>query len=99
MGAMAEQVETFLNTELTWQSINTALTNHEISKFKALMQRVEMDKVNAMLEESKESLAPAKPAIDPNSPLAKEPIADEIEFNDFAKVDLRVAKIAKAEHV
>ncbi|MDE3272726.1 methionine--tRNA ligase [Pseudoalteromonas sp. G4] len=97
--AMAEQVETFLNTELTWQSINTALTNHEISKFKALMQRVEMDKVNAMLEESKESLAPAKPAIDPNSPLAKEPIADEIEFNDFAKVDLRVAKIAKAEHV
>lgn len=97
--AMAEQVETFLNIELTWQSINTALTNHEISKFKALMQRVEMDKVNAMLEESKESLAPAKPAIDPNSPLAKEPIADEIEFNDFAKVDLRVAKIAKAEHV
>ncbi len=97
--AMAEQVETFLNTELTWQSINTALTGHEISKFKALMQRVEMDKVNAMLEESKESLAPAKPAIDPNSPLAKEPIADEIEFNDFAKVDLRVAKIAKAEHV
>jgi len=97
--AMAEQVETFLNTELTWQSINTALTNHEISKFKALMQRVEMDKVNAMLEESKESLAPAKPSIDPNSPLAKEPIADEIEFNDFAKVDLRVAKIAKAEHV
>lgn len=97
--AMAEQVETFLNTELTWQSINTALTGHEISKFKALMQRVEMDKVNAMLEESKESLAPTKPAIDPNSPLAKEPIADEIEFNDFAKVDLRVAKIAKAEHV
>lgn len=97
--AMAEQVETFLNTELTWQSINTALTGHEISKFKALMQRVEMDKVNAMLEESKESLAPTKPAVDPNSPLAKEPIADEIEFNDFAKVDLRVAKIAKAELV
>lgn len=97
--AMAEQVETFLNTELTWQSINTALTGHEISKFKALMQRVEVDKVNAMLEESKESLAPTKPAVDPNSPLAKEPIADEIEFNDFAKVDLRVAKIAKAEHV
>ena len=37
--------------------------------------------------------------IDPNSPLAKEPICDEIEFDDFAKVDLRVAKIAKAEHV
>jgi methionyl-tRNA synthetase len=97
--AMAEQVESFLNTELTWHGINQSLTNHQISKFKALMQRVEMDKVNAMVEESKESLAPIAPAIDPDSPLAKEPIADEIEFDDFAKVDLRVAKIAKAEHV
>jgi methionyl-tRNA synthetase len=97
--AMAEQVESFLNTELTWDGINQSLTNHQISKFKALMQRVEMDKVNAMVEESKENLAPIAPAIDPDSPLAKEPIADEIEFDDFAKVDLRVAKIAKAEHV
>ena len=63
------------------------------------MQRVEMDKVNKMVEESKESLLAAKDKIDPNSPLAKEPIAAEIEFDDFAKVDLRVAKIAKAEHV
>ncbi|WP_439136295.1 methionine--tRNA ligase subunit beta, partial [Pseudomaricurvus sp.] len=31
--------------------------------------------------------------------LTKEPIADEINFDDFAKVDLRVALIAKAEHV
>ena len=62
------------------------------------MQRVEMDKVNKMVEESKESLE-SKVTIDPNSPLAKEPICDEIEFEDFAKVDLRVAKIAKAEHV
>lgn len=97
--AMAQNVETFLNTELTWQEIDKPLVNHDISKFKALMQRVEMDKVNAMLEESKESLAPTTPAIDPNSPLAKEPIAEEIEFNDFSKVDLRVAKIVKAEHV
>ena len=97
---MAANVESFLNTELTWESAQTPLVGHEISKFKALMQRVEMDKVNKMVEESKESLEAAnKPKIDPNSPLAKEPIADEIEFNDFAKVDLRVAKIAKAEHV
>ena len=97
---MAANVESFLNTELTWESAQTPLVGHEISKFKALMQRVEMDKVNKMVEESKESLEAAnQPKIDPNSPLAKEPIADEIEFNDFAKVDLRVAKIAKAEHV
>jgi methionyl-tRNA synthetase len=97
---MAANVESFLNTELTWESAQTPLVGHEISKFKALMQRVEMDKVNLMVEESKESLEAAnKPKIDPNSPLVKEPIADEIEFKDFAKVDLRVAKIAKAEHV
>ncbi|MCQ8876964.1 methionine--tRNA ligase [Pseudoalteromonas shioyasakiensis] len=96
---MAANVEAFLNDELTWQGTQTALINHAINKFKPLMQRVEMDKVNKMVEESKENLLAEKDKIDPNSPLAKEPIADEIEFDDFAKVDLRVAKIAKAEHV
>ncbi|TMP29044.1 methionine--tRNA ligase [Pseudoalteromonas rubra] len=100
---MAKNVETFLNTELSWEGLEAALVDHEINKFKALMQRVELDKVNAMVDASKESLEKkvggqsAKPAAD--SPLAKEPIADEIEFDDFAKVDLRVAKIANAEHV
>ncbi|RZM84054.1 methionine--tRNA ligase [Pseudoalteromonas rubra] len=100
---MAANVEAFLNTELSWDSLETPLVDHEINKFKALMQRVELDKVNAMIDASKESLEKkvggqsAQPAAD--SPLAKEPIADEIEFDDFAKVDLRVAKIANAEHV
>ncbi|ESP93199.1 MULTISPECIES: methionine--tRNA ligase [Pseudoalteromonas] len=96
---MSANVEQFLATELSWETVAEPLINHDINKFKALMQRVDLDKVNAMVDASKESLEPAKPALDPNSPLAKEPIADEIEFNDFAKVDLRVAKIAKAEHV
>ena len=96
---MAANVEDFLNDGLSWQGAQTALVSHPINKFKPLMQRVEMDKVNKMVEESKESLLSAKDKIDPNSPLAKEPIAAEIEFDDFAKVDLRVAKIAKAEHV
>ncbi|TVU85930.1 MULTISPECIES: methionine--tRNA ligase [Pseudoalteromonas] len=96
---MAANVEDFLNDDLSWQGAQTALVSHPINKFKPLMQRVEMDKVNKMVEESKESLLAAKDKIDPNSPLAKEPIAAEIEFDDFAKVDLRVAKIAKAEHV
>ena len=39
------------------------------------------------------------PKLDPDSPLAKDPIADEISFDDFAKIDLRVARIVKAEHV
>ncbi len=95
---MAANVEAFLNDDLAWDGVQNALVAHPINKFKPLMQRVEMDKVNKMVDESKESLE-SKVTIDPNSPLAKEPIADEIEFDDFAKVDLRVAKIAKAEHV
>jgi methionyl-tRNA synthetase len=98
---LAEQAETFLNDSLTWDSAQSSLTNHSINKFKALMQRVDMDKVNAIIEDSKESLVPSAPVsqIDPNSPLAKDPIGDTISFDDFAKVDLRIAKIAKAEHV
>lgn len=95
---LAAQAEAFLNDELSWDSSQSVLTGHEINKFKALMQRVEMDKVNAMIEDSKEDMQ-AKTTLDPNSPLAKDPIAETIEFADFAKVDLRIAKIAKAEHV
>lgn len=98
--AMANNVEAFLNDELTFAGVDSPLTNHEINKFKALMQRVDMDKVANMVEDSKENLQAteaAKPAL--TGPLADEPIADEIEFDDFAKVDLRIAKIISAEHV
>ncbi|GAB5379685.1 MAG: methionine--tRNA ligase [Aliiglaciecola sp.] len=95
---LAQQAESFLNDKLTWESAQTVLTNHEINKFKALMQRVDMDKVNKVIEDSKENLE-SSPKVDPNSPLAKDPIGETIAFDDFAKVDLRIAKIAKAEHV
>lgn len=95
---LAEQAEAFLNDDLSWTSAQSVLTGHEINKFKALMQRVDMDKVNAMVDDSKESLAPTV-TLDPNSPLAKDPISETIEFDDFAKIDLRIAKIAVAEHV
>ena len=95
---LAEQSEVFLNDQLNWESSQSVLTDHPINKFKALMQRVDMDKVNAMIEDSKENLAPTV-QLDPNSPLAKDPIAETINFEDFAKIDLRIARIAKAEHV
>ncbi|MCM2680641.1 methionine--tRNA ligase [Echinimonas agarilytica] len=95
--------EQFLNDELTWNSHKHVLTGHKISPFKALMQRVETDKVAAMVEASKESQAAAKPTeakADEAALSAEiEPIADEIQFDDFAKVDLRVARIVKAEEV
>ena len=94
---LAEKTGGFLNDELLWSGHKTLLANHNINKFKALMQRIEMDKINAMTEASKESLVAEKPA--PIGPLADDPIAPEITFDDFAKIDLRVAKIVVAEHV
>ncbi|AGH44173.1 methionine--tRNA ligase [Paraglaciecola psychrophila] len=95
---LASQSEAFLNDELSWKSSQSVLTDHPINKFKALMQRVDMDKVNAMIDDSKENLEPTVQQ-DPDSPLAKDPIAETISFDDFAKIDLRIARIVKAEHV
>ncbi len=90
--------EAFLNDTLTWQSAGEFKGNHEINKFKPLLHRVEKAQVEKMVESSKQDIAPAK-----EKPVAKsegiEHIADEIDFNTFAKVDLRVAKIVKAQHV
>ncbi|MBL4630647.1 MAG: methionine--tRNA ligase subunit beta, partial [Paraglaciecola sp.] len=99
---LAAQSEAFLNDQLSWDSSQNVLTDHAINKFKALMQRVDMDKVNAMIEDSKENLEAIKPQqsqLDADSPLAKDPIAEMISFEDFAKIDLRIARIVKAEHV
>ncbi|MEW6982711.1 methionine--tRNA ligase [Colwelliaceae bacterium 6471] len=98
---LAKSTETFLNNELHWHDHKTLLTNHKINKFKALMQRVDMDKINAMTDASKESLtATAEQNLAPQSgPLVDDPISPEIQFDDFAKIDLRIAKIVKAEHV
>jgi methionyl-tRNA synthetase len=63
------------------------------------MTRVEQEKVNAMLEDSKEHLAGSETAQQPAGPLQDEPIAETIGFDDFAKLDLRIARIEKAEHV
>ena len=72
-----------------------------INKFKPLLTRVEKDQVDAMVNDSKEALAANSQAsiVELGSDSDIEPIAAEIDFNAFAKVDLRVAKIVKAEHV
>ena len=102
---MAEATETFLNIEaMNWADISEPLTGHEINKFKPLMTRVEQEKVDALVEASKEDLKQEHDKKERNASTEKvdtkiEPIADEIAFEDFAKIDLRIAKIIKAEHV
>ena len=95
---LAEKVREFLQLEtMTWDSAQTILVDYQISNFKPMMQRIDMKDIEAMIEESKEDLqAEADKA--PQAEL-EDPIKDEIQFADFDKIDLRIAKIAKAEHV
>ena len=96
--AMAADGEAFLNDQLTWDSIKQPLIGHQINNFKPLLQRVEQEKVEAMVESSKQEVKQATKEV-LEGPLADEPIAAEINFDDFMKVDLRVARIVKAEAV
>lgn len=99
---MAEAAETFLNTgELNWITIRQPLTAHRINKFKPLMTRVEKEKIDAMLEASRQDLKAESATSKQEKKKASkmENIAEQIEFDDFAKVDLRVARIVKAGHV
>jgi methionyl-tRNA synthetase len=105
MPELAARTEAFLNQELTWDAIREPLVDHEITKFKALFNRIDPKKVEAMVEASKEDAATEKAAAEKaeqaktETELSKDPVADEIEFDDFAKVDLRIAKIVECEEV
>jgi methionyl-tRNA synthetase len=97
---MAEKVETFLNSApLTWADANTPLLDHVINRFEPLMTRVEATKINAMMEDSKEHLEKGEKQPKATSPPAANPIAATIQFEDFTKLDLRIARIVKAEPV
>lgn len=91
----AEKVERFLNVgSLSLADVDTILENHKINKFERLIDRVEKEKVETMIEESKDTgAAPPKPA----GP--EIPIAPECTIEDFAKVDIRIAQVLKAERV
>ncbi|MCF6318963.1 MAG: methionine--tRNA ligase [Proteobacteria bacterium] len=99
----AAKASEFLNTDVNnWDAINSPLLNHAINKFKPLITRIEMASVEAMIEDSKEDLmaiADEQPLTNITGPLADDPISDEISFDDFSKIDLRIAKIVNAEHV
>ena len=96
---LAAEAETFLNIEaLQWTDARTPLLGHQIKKFTPLLTRIEIEKVQAMVEESKQQWASEGASASVNDP-SLEPIAEEIAIGDFAKLDLRIAKIVKAEHV
>ena len=108
---LAQRTEAFLNSELTWDSVAQPLTAHTVAPFKALYQRIEMAKVTALVDASKEDAAqtpaPVATKADKKASAATGKAADKAEeqtegvigIDDFAKVDMRVALIEQAELV
>ena len=101
---MAEKVADFLNLDsMNWDDTQQPLTGHKINKFKPLMMRVEDERVQAVVDASKEELKATQTEVqkepDNSSALNADPIGETINFDDFAKIDLRIARIIKAEHI
>ncbi|BBO31117.1 methionine--tRNA ligase [Lacipirellula parvula] len=107
---LAQQTGDLLNDPITsWKQAATPLVGTPVAKFTHMLQRVEEKDLLAMIEESKEEAAAATPPApaggaadkwnDSGDALAAEPLAPECTIDDFAKVDLRVARIISAEEV
>ncbi|RGE48773.1 methionyl-tRNA synthetase [Mannheimia granulomatis] len=110
---LAERSEAFLQTTLTWDNIANPLLGHSLSPFKALFSRLEKKQIDAVIEETKALFAEAnkepskesnktekgKQAVENQENSAIEPIAPEITIDDFAKLDLRAAKVLNCEAV
>ncbi|WP_234266676.1 methionine--tRNA ligase [Hydrogenophaga sp. NFH-34] len=92
--ALAQQVETFLNTtSLQWADAQALLpAGHTIGTYQHLMQRVTPEQLDALFE------PPAPPVVEKPLP-GGEAIADTITIDDFAKIDLRIAQIVQCEAV
>ncbi len=85
---VAAQAREFLNEEeWHWQDVAVPLLGSGINKFKPLLTRVETEQVQRMVEQSQESTD------------VVEPEDEFISIEDFMKVDLRIARIEKAEPV
>ena len=88
--ALTAKVEVFLKIEpLDWHDATRALGAHTIGAYQHLMQRIDPARVEALLA------APAPEVVVPGG----QAIAPEIKIEDFAKLDLRIARIVDAAQV
>ena len=93
--AFAERTESFLQVPpLNWEDAGTPLRDHAIARYKALATRIDKKKVAKMVQATAAEAEP-KPA----SAEAEGEQVTEIGIDDFGKVDLRVARVLKAEQV
>jgi methionyl-tRNA synthetase len=104
---LAEQAGKLLNDPIVdWKQSQKPLTGTPVAKFEHMMQRIKLEDVNAMIEAGKEEQPTTKTAgaaltiwNDGPEALQAEPLAETCSIDDFAKIDLRVARVLAAEHV
>ena len=87
----------FLNLDaITWANTRETLGEHAINKYEHLMQRVEQKQVDDLIEANKQSIqTPPAPVEDSKY----EKVAEQASFDDFMKIDMRVAKVLNCEAV
>ncbi len=104
---LAEKVEAFLNiAPLGWDDSHHILLDHEIRPYQHLAKRVEPSQIEAMLAQNRAAAeTESRPVEHPPARHGEHqqrehpPIAETVSFDDFAKIDLRVARIVTAEPV
>ncbi|WP_108044149.1 methionine--tRNA ligase [Neisseria cinerea] len=95
---VAENAAKFLNLEaITWANTRETLGEHAINKYEHLMQRVEQTQVDDLIEANKQSIAAAAAPAAEESKYEK--VAEQASFDDFMKIDMRVAKVLNCEAV
>jgi methionyl-tRNA synthetase len=111
---LAGEVEAFLNIPpLAWEDAQSLFIRHRINAYNHLMTRIDPKSIEAMVDANKQNLEPtpapaparhAEAQVHAAQPAAAMPVAETPDLNtigidDFAKIDLRIARIANAEHV
>jgi methionyl-tRNA synthetase len=97
---LAAQAEEFLNIgELSWDDLDKPLLGHGINRFKPLMTRIEPVFIERMIEATKADLIAEQKIQQGSSDTEIEPIEAEVNYDDFAKLDFRIAKIVAAKRV
>jgi len=97
---LAAQAEAFLNVdELVWADMETDLLDHQINRFKPLMTRVDPARIERMIEAGKEAQIEESKLNSGTADTDIEAIAEQINYDDFAKLDFRIALIVDARRV
>ena len=97
--ALAKKAELFLQVDpLTWEDLDSSLTNHKIAKFNTMVNRVESAKVNIMVDETKHA-SESKQKVQKEPKESEGNFEPEISVDDFLKIDLRVAQIISASEI